>query len=99
MAHNFVDFEFNRQTDAVAQTQSGFYWPYLEILDLSSNNLTDIEQVSYLFSDNMVNPETIRVISVYDNQLKENHLSVLPSQVVYNVDYLSLISEYSQFTT
>ena len=71
----------------------------MEILDLSSNNLSDIGQVEYLFSGMFLRMKVVRYVSVYDNYLDQTFDDMtaktqeerLPSQVDFGISYYNLI--------
>ena len=103
LAHNFVDFAFNKDLQEIgggpARRNYMPIWPHMEILDLSSNNLSDIGQVEYLFSGMFLRMKVVRYVSVYDNYLDQTIDDItaktqeerLPAQVDFGISYYSLI--------
>ena len=111
LAHNFVDFAFSKDLYEIgggpARRNYAAVWPHMEILDLSSNNLSDIGQVEYLFSGMFLRTAVVRFVSVYDNYLDQTiddftartQEERLPAQVDFGLSYYDLLGGRSKFTT
>lgn len=105
LAHNKVNFQFNKDIDKVGGGPSRrnyqTIWPVLEVLDLTANRCTDLTQVSFLFANYFVQTSILRIIGVRGNLPNHNPDSVSekwPSQINFTLTFTEILSLHSKFT-
>ena len=75
LSHNSIIFTFNEDLQEVGGGPSRRnyqpIWPVLEVLDLSANQRTEIFQIKFLFTSQLIASNIIRIITVSGGTLAD----------------------------